>query len=102
LSLAENLLEQTVAARVLLEIEVGVVGGEEDGVPGGAGEKLYTAPADAVAVINALGSASGRYLTALGFGNVHGSYQAGVDELRPGILRVAQAAVAPPPARAAG
>ncbi|KRB78656.1 fructose-bisphosphate aldolase [Nocardioides sp. Root190] len=94
LVIAEELLAKAAAARIILEIEVGVVGGEEDGVEGGMGEHLYTTPEDALATIRALGiGEQGRYLTALTFGNVHGVYKPGNVKLRPEILRDAQAAV---------
>ncbi|HWJ08351.1 MAG TPA: class II fructose-bisphosphate aldolase, partial [Nocardioides sp.] len=94
LQIAEELLAKSAAARIILEIEVGVVGGEEDGVEGGMGDHLYTTPEDALATVRALGvGENGRYLTALTFGNVHGVYKPGNVKLRPEILRDAQAAV---------
>ncbi|WGY01405.1 class II fructose-bisphosphate aldolase [Nocardioides sp. QY071] len=94
LQIAEELLAKAAAANVILEIEVGVVGGEEDGVVGAIDEKLYTTPEDALATVRALGiGEKGRYLTALTFGNVHGVYKPGNVKLRPEILRDAQAAV---------
>ncbi len=95
LQIAEELLAKAAAAHVILEIEVGVVGGEEDGVVGAIDEKLYSTPADAIATIKALGSGErGRYLTALTFGNVHGVYKPGNVKLRPEILLQAQQAAA--------
>ena len=94
LQIAEELLEKAAAARIILEIEVGVVGGEEDGVEGGAGDKLYSTPEDALAIVDALGlGEKGRYLTALTFGNVHGVYKPGNVKLRPDILKMSQQAV---------
>jgi fructose-bisphosphate aldolase class II len=94
LQIAEELLAKAAAARIILEIEVGVVGGEEDGIVGAIDEKLYTTPEDALATVRALGAGEkGRYLTALTFGNVHGVYKPGNVKLRPEILRDAQAAV---------
>ncbi|MGZ4458922.1 MAG: class II fructose-bisphosphate aldolase [Nocardioidaceae bacterium] len=94
LKIAQELLEKAAAAKIVLEIEVGVVGGEEDGVVGGAGEKLYSTTADALATVGALGTGEkGRYLTALTFGNVHGVYKPGNVKLRPEILQQAQEAV---------
>ncbi|WP_370240526.1 class II fructose-bisphosphate aldolase [Aeromicrobium sp.] len=94
LQIAEELLAAAAAARVVLEIEVGVVGGEEDGVVGAIDEKLYTTPEDALATVRALGTGeNGRYLTALTFGNVHGVYKPGNVKLRPEILKAAQEAV---------
>ena len=94
LRIAEDLLEQCAAAKIVLEIEVGVVGGEEDGIVGAIDEKLYTTPGDALATVEALGlGEKGRYIAALTFGNVHGVYKPGNVKLRPEILRDAQQAV---------
>jgi fructose-bisphosphate aldolase, class II len=95
LEIAEELLELAAAAHIILEVEIGVVGGEEDGVANEINEQLYTTPEDAVATIRALGAGEkGRYLTALTFGNVHGVYKPGNVKLRPEILREAQTAAA--------
>ncbi|MDZ5660926.1 class II fructose-bisphosphate aldolase [Nocardioides sp. S-58] len=95
LQIAEELLAKCAAARIILEIEVGVVGGEEDGVANEINDQLYTTPEDAVATIKALGAGeNGRYLTALTFGNVHGVYKPGNVKLRPEILKIAQEAAA--------
>lgn len=94
LKIAQELLAQAAAAKVILEIEVGVVGGEEDGIVGAIDDKLYTTPEDALATVEALGTGeNGRYLTALTFGNVHGVYKPGNVKLRPEILQAAQQAV---------
>ena len=94
LKIARELLELASAANIILEIEVGVVGGEEDGVVGEQDEKLYSTPEDAVATVEALGLGEyGRYMTALTFGNVHGVYKPGNVKLRPEILKQAQEAV---------
>ncbi len=95
LKIAEELLAKCKAAHIILEIEVGVVGGEEDGVANEINDQLYTTPEDAIATVKALGSGErGRYLTALTFGNVHGVYKPGNVKLRPEILREAQSAAA--------
>ena len=95
LQIAEELLAKCKAAHIILEIEVGVVGGEEDGVANEINDQLYTTPEDAIATVKALGAGEqGRYLTALTFGNVHGVYKPGNVKLRPEILRDAQAAAA--------
>src|SRR5699024_11707694 len=87
LVLAEELLELSAAAHSILEIEVGVVGGEEDGVENAINDKLYTTVADGLATARALGTGEkGRYLTALTFGNVHGVYKPGHVKLRPELL----------------
>ena len=94
LSIAEKLLEQTSAANVILEIEVGVVGGEEDGVSAEINEKLYTTVEDGLRTIEVLGTGEkGRYITALTFGNVHGVYKPGAVKLRPEVLKDIQAEV---------
>ncbi|MGO1909845.1 MAG: class II fructose-bisphosphate aldolase [Brevibacterium linens] len=87
LVLAEELLELSTAAHSILEIEVGVVGGEEDGVENEINDKLYTTVGDGLATARALGTGEkGRYLTALTFGNVHGVYKPGNVKLRPELL----------------
>jgi fructose-bisphosphate aldolase class II len=94
LQLAEELLAECAAAKVVLEIEVGVVGGEEDGIVGAFDEKLYTTAEDGLATAAALGlGEKGRYLAALTFGNVHGVYKPGNVKLRPDILKEIQDAV---------
>ena len=94
LEIAKDLLARAAAARIVLEIEVGVVGGEEDGVAAEINEKLYTTVEDGLATVDALGTGeNGRYLTALTFGNVHGVYKPGAVKLRPEILKDIQEAV---------
>ncbi len=91
LNIAEELLEESRRARTILEIEVGVVGGEEDGVVGAMNEKMYTTVEDARKTIEALGAGEkGRYLTALTFGNVHGVYKQGSVRLDPSLLGIIQ------------
>ena len=95
LEIAKELLALSQAANTILEIEIGVVGGEEDGVVGEINEKLYTTTEDALATVEALGlGENGRYLTALTFGNVHGVYKPGHVKLRPEILGTIQEKVA--------
>ncbi|MCQ8207843.1 class II fructose-bisphosphate aldolase, partial [Cutibacterium acnes subsp. acnes] len=80
-------LSRTAKAKLILEIEVGAVGGEEDGVTGEINEKLYTTVADGMRTLEVLGlGEKGRYTTALTFGNVHGAYKPGYVKLRPGFL----------------
>jgi fructose-bisphosphate aldolase class II len=94
LQIAEELLAACAKAHIILEVEIGVVGGEEDGVANEINDQLYTTPEDAVATVRALGSGErGRYMTALTFGNVHGVYKPGNVKLRPEILKAAQEAV---------
>jgi fructose-bisphosphate aldolase, class II len=88
LSIAEELLTLASAANVILEIEVGVVGGEEDGVSAEINEKLYTTVEDGLRTVEVLGTGDkGRYITALTFGNVHGVYKPGAVKLRPEVLK---------------
>ncbi|MGH3356044.1 MAG: class II fructose-bisphosphate aldolase [Nocardioidaceae bacterium] len=95
LSIARDLLDRSAAANVVLEIEIGIVGGEEDGIVGEMDEKLYSAPGDAVRAAEVLGLGDkGRFMAALTFGNVHGVYKPGNVKLRPEILKEAQHAVA--------
>jgi fructose-bisphosphate aldolase class II len=95
LQIAKELLALSQKAHTILEIEIGVVGGEEDGVSAEINEKLYTTVEDATKTVQALGlGENGRYLTALTFGNVHGVYKPGAVKLRPEILDEIQAAVA--------
>ena len=95
LQIAEQLLADCAAAQVVLEIEVGVVGGEEDGVDNEINDKLYTTTEDAIAMVEALGTGEkGVYMAALTFGNVHGVYKPGNVTLRPEILRECQDAIA--------
>ncbi len=94
LEIAQELLALTAAAKIVLEVEIGVVGGEEDGVVGEINEKLYTTVEDCMATAEALGlGEKGRYMAALTFGNVHGVYKPGNVKLRPEILKEVQDAV---------
>jgi fructose-bisphosphate aldolase class II len=94
LRIAEELLKDAAAAHIILEIEVGVVGGEEDGVAHEINDKLYSTIEDGLATAAALGlGEKGRYMTALTFGNVHGVYKPGNVKLRPEILKEIQDAV---------
>lgn len=94
LTIAKEMLALTKGIGAVLEIEVGVVGGEEDGVEGGHGEHLYTTPADGLQTAEALGlGENGRYMVALTFGNVHGVYKPGNVVLKPELLGEIQAAV---------
>ncbi len=95
LKIATDLLESAAKARIILEIEVGVVGGEEDGVANEINDKLYTSPEDYLKTVEALGTGEkGRYLVAATFGNVHGVYKPGNVKLRPEILKQGQDVVA--------
>jgi fructose-bisphosphate aldolase class II len=95
LEIARELLAACKKARIVLEVEIGVVGGEEDGVVGAINEKLYSTPEDALLTAQALGTGEhGRYLLAATFGNVHGVYQSGHVKLRPAVLKQIQDTVA--------
>jgi fructose-bisphosphate aldolase class II len=95
LDIAVQLRERFRKSDLVLEIEVGVVGGEEDGVHARAGAKLYTTPEDTLEVARRLGPPSDPpYLLAATFGNVHGVYKPGHVQLKPSILRDCQDAVA--------
>jgi fructose-bisphosphate aldolase, class II len=94
LDIAAKLLERFRKSDLVLEIEAGVVGGEEDGVKASAAAKLYTTPEDTLEVARRLNSITGaRYLLAATFGNVHGVYAPGHVKLRPSILKECQDAV---------
>jgi fructose-bisphosphate aldolase, class II len=94
LDLAVKLHERFSRNDLILEIEVGVVGGEEDGIRASAAAKLYTTPEDTLEVARRMNTNSGsRYLLAATFGNVHGVYKPGHVKLKPSILKDCQDAV---------
>ena len=94
LEIAEELLAKCAEAKIIMELEIGVVGGEEDGVVGEINEKLYSTAEDGLATAEALGlGENGRYMLAATFGNVHGVYKPGNVKLRPAILKEIQDAV---------
>ncbi|MFT4147277.1 MAG: class II fructose-bisphosphate aldolase [Micrococcaceae bacterium] len=94
LKIAQELLERTNNNHQILEIEVGVVGGEEDGVDNEINDDLYSTVADGMATVKALGTGeNGRYITALTFGNVHGVYKPGNVKLKPEVLEEIQSEV---------
>jgi fructose-bisphosphate aldolase class II len=91
LRIAKELLELAHAAKIILEVEIGVVGGEEDGVANEINDKLYTTDGDFLDTLAALGSGeNGRYLLAATFGNVHGVYKPGNVKLKPEVLKGGQ------------
>jgi len=94
IALSKELLILCAENEIVLEVEAGVVGGEEDGVDhsGLPADKLYTTPEDMLAVYEAL-NGLGQYLFAATFGNVHGAYKPGAVKLRPEILKQGQEAV---------
>jgi fructose-bisphosphate aldolase, class II len=97
LAIASELLDDCARAGIVLEIECGVVGGEEDGISaeGQPQDRLYTTPEDLLRVVEVLGTGErGRYIVAATFGNVHGVYKPGNVKLRPEILRDGKRALA--------
>jgi len=96
LKISKELLAECAANEIILEIETGVVGGEEDGVDNShmKNDKLYTTPEDMVEVYKQLTAVGGRFMLAATFGNVHGVYKPGNVKLEPKILSQGQAAVA--------
>jgi fructose-bisphosphate aldolase class II len=94
LRIAKDLLPRMKAINAILEVEIGVVGGEEDGVSADENANLYTTLEDVVATVEALGLGDqGRYIAALTFGNVHGVYKPGGVKLRPELLGEIQAGI---------
>jgi len=103
MSIANELIDASTAAKTILEIEIGVVGGEEDGIEAKHDAKLYSTPEDALLTIKTLGSGErGRYMVAATFGNVHGVYKPGNVVLQPKILCTLQDAVSAKLGLAAG
>ena len=95
MAISQEYLGYCAEQEILLEVEAGVVGGEEDGASGSADtpeDKLYTTPEDMVAVYEALHEI-GPFTFAATFGNVHGHYKPGAVKLKPEILKAGQAAV---------
>ena len=95
IALSKEYLALCAENEIVLEVEAGVVGGEEDGSSGSDDtpiDKLYTTPEDMVAVFEAL-NGLGRFTFAATFGNVHGHYKPGAVKLKPEILKEGQAAV---------
>jgi fructose-bisphosphate aldolase class II len=92
IEIAKQILPRMKAINSILEVEIGVVGGEEDGVQHeGSNEALYTTLDDAISTVEALGLGDqGRYMAALTFGNVHGVYAPGNVKLRPSLLKEIQ------------
>ena len=94
IALAKPLLERCAKCEIILEVETGVVGGEEDGVDNSdmPDDKLFTTPEEMVRIAEELWPL-GRFMYAATFGNVHGVYKPGNVKLRPDILRKGQEAV---------
>lgn len=94
MEISKGLLKECAELNIILEVEAGCVGGEEDGhdtsdLPA---EKLYTTTEDMIQVYETL-APIGRFMFAATFGNVHGAYKPGSVKLKPTILRDGQAAV---------
>jgi fructose-bisphosphate aldolase class II len=96
IEIAKTMIEKTRNINAILEVEIGVVGGEEDGVQHeGTNDALYTTSGDVERVVEALGMGDqGRWIAALTFGNVHGVYKPGNVKLRPELLGEIQDAIA--------
>jgi fructose-bisphosphate aldolase class II len=91
LEISYDLLERMHRDELVLEIEVGAVGGEEDGIKGSENARLYTSPEETFEVAKKLNGIKGaRYLLAATFGNVHGVYKPGYVKLKPEILKACQ------------
>jgi fructose-bisphosphate aldolase class II len=95
LEIAKDILPRMKAINSILEVEIGVVGGEEDGVSHEINEHLYTTVEDGIQTVEALGlGENGRYMAALTFGNVHGVYAPGNVKLKPELLEEIQKGIA--------
>ncbi|MFN3707272.1 class II fructose-bisphosphate aldolase [Microcella sp.] len=96
IEIARELLPRMKNINAILEVEIGVVGGEEDGVQHeGSNDALYTTLGDVEQAVEALGlGENGRYMAALTFGNVHGVYKPGNVKLRPELLKEIQDGIA--------
>jgi fructose-bisphosphate aldolase class II len=94
MKISKELLKECAELDIILEVEAGCVGGEEDGhdTSGLPSEKLYTTPEDMMTVYETL-QPLGRFMFAATFGNVHGAYKPGAVKLKPTILRDGQAVV---------
>ncbi|MBQ2942005.1 MAG: class II fructose-bisphosphate aldolase [Clostridia bacterium] len=95
IAVAKELFARCAANDIVLEVETGVVGGEEDGQnnEGVSNDKLYTTPEDMLKVYDALKDIKGTYTVAATFGNVHGVYKPGNVKLNPSILKNGQDAL---------
>ncbi|MEM9752926.1 MAG: class II fructose-bisphosphate aldolase [Planctomycetota bacterium] len=96
LDLSVPIYERMAKIGQIIEIEAGVVGGEEDGAAGSDDtpeEHLYTTPEDMVRVYERMSEVDGVYMFAATFGNVHGAYKPGAVKLEPGLLKEGQDAI---------
>jgi fructose-bisphosphate aldolase class II len=94
LEISGRILKRLAAIKMTLEIELGVTGGEEDGVDNANVDnaKLYTQPSEVLAAYDAL-KPLGNFTVAASFGNTHGVYKPGNVKLRPVILKNSQDAI---------
>ncbi|NOU45853.1 MAG: class II fructose-bisphosphate aldolase [Bacteroidales bacterium] len=92
LEICKTYLERMSKMGMTLEIELGITGGEEDGIDnsGVDSSKLYTQPEEVAKAYKILSSVSDRFTIAAAFGNVHGVYKPGNVKLQPVILRNSQ------------
>ncbi|MCU0279662.1 MAG: class II fructose-bisphosphate aldolase [Candidatus Nanopelagicales bacterium] len=94
LDIADEMLDKCHQANIIMELEIGVVGGEEDGIEAKHDAKLFSTPEDGLATAAKLGLGErGRYMVAATFGNVHGVYKPGNVVLTPSILKDIQDSV---------
>jgi fructose-bisphosphate aldolase class II len=96
MKIAVPLFERMAKINQVLEVEAGVVGGEEEGAAGSEdtpAEDLYTTPEDMVEVYRRLSPTGGTFMFAATFGNVHGHYKPGAVKLQPEILKNGQDAL---------
>ncbi len=94
MEISERMLDACVKANIIMEIEIGVVGGEEDGIEASHDAKLFSTVEDGLETAKKLGLGErGRYMVAATFGNVHGVYKPGNVVLTPSILKDIQDAV---------
>jgi len=97
LDLSVPVFERMAKIGQVIEVEAGVVGGEEDGAAGSddtPADKLYTTTEEMVEVYRRMNAVDGTYMFAATFGNVHGAYKPGIVKLRPEILKEGQDAIA--------
>ena len=92
IEICQRYLERMSKIGMTLEIELGVTGGEEDGVDNSSvdSSKLYTQPEDVAYAYEQLSKVSNRFTIAASFGNVHGVYKPGNVKLQPIILKNSQ------------
>ena len=96
MALSVPIYERMAKIGQIIEVEAGVVGGEEDGAAGSDDtphDKLYTTPEDMVYVYEQMSKIDGKYMFAATFGNVHGAYKPGIVKLRPELLKEGQDAI---------